>query len=84
MVVLLCLCPRGVFISYVRLLPTKQIATYIQAGAKSNEGDGVARIQCVGACQPVKRIGNAGARNVAGLAQRSNHALVWHTERLTA
>mgnify|MGYP000099134568 CR=1 FL=1 len=45
MVVLLWLC-LGVFISYVRLLPTKQIATYIQTGAKSNQGDGVARIQC--------------------------------------
>ena len=66
----------------MRLLPTKQIATYIQAGAKSNEGDGVARIQCVGACQPVKRKGNAGARNVAGLAQRANHALVRHAQTL--
>ncbi len=34
------------------------------------------------ACQPVERKRNAGARNVAGLAQRSNHALVWHAEAL--
>ena len=65
-------CPWGVFITYVQLLPTKQIATYIQAGTKSNEGDGVARIQCVGTCQPVKRLGVPDERVVRTLRETGN------------
>ena len=65
----------------MRLLPTKQIATHIQTGA-INQGDGVACVKCTGVCQPVEGKRNACARNVAGLAQRANHALVRHARAL--